>query len=103
MPFRLIKLLNQNSPGKQQKPCHVKWMHCLFKKYALVLKSHTIYNEGYYMLQAGQSYYWHIMIVSSVFLVSPLISLLHVILLASITDIVLDFNEKASSTWFLIT
>lgn len=55
------------------------------------------------MLQAGQSYYWHIMIVSSVFLVSPLISLLHVILLASITDIVLDFNEKASSTWFLIS
>ena len=37
------------------------------------------------------------MIVSSVLLVSPLISLICAILLANISDIVLDFNEKASS------
>ena len=40
------------------------------------------------------------MIVSSVLLVSPLISLLCVILLANISDFVLDFNKKASSAVF---
>lgn len=37
------------------------------------------------------------MIISSVLLVSPLISLIYAILLANISDIVLDFNGKGSS------